>query len=218
MTTYKTFVESIKTLKSKFALQVFLLGFILLCFTVLKTDIAVAQQRYTPGFSIKIDPRQTFINGEANPVDGEAINLSQLGINPGDKISIERFGYLSPYQDPNNEYYGGLFATFSTNNTLLPNNNIFNGASTVRVPGAIDTLLPEGCRQCIGNKIFLISEGQNQVNGGYNGILVEVPANAKYLFIGVNDSYYGDNVDSNGDLAVGITKVLTQFTGVLTPK
>lgn len=209
MTTYKIFVESIKTLKSKFALQVLLLGLILLCSTALKTDLAVAQERYTPAFSIKIDPRQAFINGEANPVDGEAINLSQLGINPGDKISIERFGYLSPYADPSNEYYGGLYATFSTDNTLLSNNNSFSGINTVRVPGAIDTLLPNGCIQCISNKIFFISDRQNQVNGGYNGILVEVPANAKYLFIGVNDSYFGDNVDSNGDFAVGITKVLT---------
>jgi hypothetical protein len=209
MTTYKIFVESIKTLKCKFALQVFLLGSILLSSTALKTDITVAQQRYTPAFSIKINPQQAFINGEANPVDGKPIDLSLLGINPGDKISIERFGYFSPYSDPNNEYYGGVYATFSTDNILLSNNNSFSGINTVRVPGAIDTLLPNGCIQCVDNKIFFISYGQNQVNGGYNGILVEVPANARYLFIGVNDSYFGDNVDSNGDFAVGITKVLT---------
>lgn len=208
MATEKIFIESIKTIKSKFLLIVFSLSLILLSFTASKTDIAVAQERYTPAFSIKIDPRQAFINGEANPVDGEAINLRKLGIIPGDTISIERFGYLSPYSDPNNEYYGGLYATFSTNNILLPNSNGFSGVNTVRVPGAIDTLLPNGCIQCIDNKIFLISSGQNQVNGGYNGILVQVPANAEYLFIGVNDGYFGDNVDSNGDFAVGISKVL----------
>lgn len=196
------------TLKSKFVLLMVLFDLILLSSTALKTDIAVAQERYTPAFSIKIDPQQAFINAEANPVNGKPIDLRQLGINPGDKISIERFGYLSPYADPNNEYYGGLYATFSTDERLLPNNNSFSGVNTDRVPGAIDTLLPNRCIQCVDNKIFLISSGQNQVSGGYNGILVEVPANAQYLFIGVNDSYFGDNVDSNGDLAVGISKVL----------
>lgn len=180
----------------------------LLSYTTLNTDVSLAQSRYTPGFSIKIDPRQAFIHGEANPIDGEIIDLRKLGINPGDKISIERFGYLSPYADPNNEYYGGLYGAFSASNELLPNNNGFSGVNTDRVPSAIDTLLPNECVQCIGKKIFLISSGQNQVNGGYNGILIQVPTDAQYLFIGVNDSYFGDNVDSNGDFAVGITKVL----------
>lgn len=176
--------------------------------TGLKPDIAEAQERYTPTFSIKINPKQAIINGQANPVDVEPIDLQKLGINPGDKISIERFGYLSPYEDANNEYYGGLYATFSTDNQLLPNSNSFEGVNTDRIPGAIDTLLPTQCLQCVGEKIFLISAGQNQVNGGYNGILVQVPANARYLFIGVNDSYFGDNVDSNEDLAVGISKAV----------
>jgi hypothetical protein len=208
MATYKIFVESIKTAKGKLASLVFLSGLTLLSSTALKTDITLAQQRYTPTFNIKVNPQQTFINGDANPVDAIPINLSQLGINPGDTILIERFGYLSPYNDPNDEFYSELYATFSSDNRLL-SNSYFIDINTDRVPGAIDTLLPSGCKECVSSKIFLISSGQNLVKGGFNGILVQIPTNAQYLFIGVNDRYFGDNVDSNEDLAVGISKVLT---------
>ena len=94
---------------------------------------------------------------------------------------------------------------------MEPNNGSFNGNTTERVPGAINAQFPNGCSQvqCIG-KIFYISRGQNLVQGGFNGILVQVPANAQYLFIGAADSQYRGNVDSNRDLAVGISKVLAQ--------
>jgi hypothetical protein len=209
MAIYKNVFESIKTPKSKFTLLVSLLGFTLLNATVLKTDIVLAQERYTPTFNIKVDPKQAFVNGEAYPVDAKPINLSQLGLKPGDTILIERFGYLSPYSDPKDEYYGSLYATFSTDDELLSNSKIFIGVDTSRVPSAIDTLLPKGCSKCVSSKIFLISSGQNLVNGGFNGILVQIPTNAQYLFIGVNDSYFGDNVDSNEDLAVGISKIVS---------
>jgi hypothetical protein len=209
MVTYKNFVGSIKTAKSKFALLVFLLGLPLLSSTALKTDTVLAQERYTPTFNIKVNPQQTFINGDSNPVDAIPINLSQLGLNPGDTILIERFGYLSPYGDPNDEYFSSIYATFSADNRLLSNNG-FIGVTTDRVPGAINTLLPNGCKECVTSKIFLISYGQDLVKGGFNSILVKIPTNAQYLFIGVNDRYFGDNIDSNKDLAVGISKVLAQ--------
>jgi hypothetical protein len=187
-----------------------LLGSTLFSSTALKTDIAVAQS-IPPTFTTNIDSRQTFINADTGALDSVPLNLRQLGINPGDTILIERFGYYSPFGDSNNEYLGTIIATFSTDNRLLPNNGSFNNGTTERVPGAINAQFPNGCRQnqCIG-KVFFPARGQNLVQGGFNGILVQVPANAQYLFLGAGDSRYGDNVDLNRDLAVGISKVLAR--------
>lgn len=200
-----------RTAKSHYPLLAFLLGSTLFSSTALKADVAVAQSVIPPTFTVKIHPRQTFINADTGAVNSVILDLRQLGINPGDTIVLERFGYFSPFGNSTNEYTGPIFATFSTDNRLQPNNGSFNGNTTERVPGAINAQFPNGCSQlqCI-DKIFYISRGQNLVQGGFNGILVQVPANAQYLFIGAADSKYGDNVDSNKDLGVGISKVLAQ--------
>jgi hypothetical protein len=195
----------------KLSMLAFLLGSTLFSSTALKIDVVVAQPVTPPTFTANIDSRQTFINADTGAFNSVILDLTQLGIQPGDTIVLERFGYFSPFGDSTKEYYGSIFATFSTDTRLLPNSGSVNGITTERVPGAISAQFPNGCSQvqCIG-KIFVISNGQNLVQGGFNGILVQVPTNARYLFIGAVDSYYADNVDSNKDLAVGISKVLPQ--------
>ena len=175
---------------------------------VLTDDTSKAQITIPPTFTRNISAKQTFINADTGSLNSQPIDLQQLGIYPGDIILLERFGYYS-YTGSGIEYSGTINATFSTSNILLPNNGVFNGATTARVPGAVDPVFPNGCQAavCIG-KIFYISSGQNLVRGGYNGIIVLVPVNARYLFVGADDIFYGDNVDSNGDLAVGISRVL----------
>lgn len=187
----------------------FLVGTTLFTSFVLTDDTSKAQTSIPPTFTLKIGAEQTFINADTGSVNSQPIDLVQLGIYPGDTIVLERFGYYSPFGNPAMEYYGPLTATFSTSDILLPNNGFFNQGTTERVPGAVDAVFPNGCRpgQCIG-KLFYISRGQNLVGDGFNGILVQVPVNARYLFVGAADSSFGDNVDSNGDLAVGISKVL----------
>ncbi|MHC5596644.1 MAG: hypothetical protein ACYTXC_11965 [Nostoc sp.] len=200
--------DFIKKVKNNLALS-FLVGTTLLASFIVKNNAAEAQTPTPPTFTRKISPKATFINADLGSVNSQPIDLQKLGIFPGDTIVLERFGYYSPFGDSKNEYYGSINATFSTSNILLPNNGSFNGATTERVPGAIDAVFANGClpAHCIG-KIFYISRGQDLVNGGFNGILVKVPFNTRYLFVGAADSQYGDNVDSNCDLAVGISKVL----------
>lgn len=175
---------------------------------VLTDDTSKAQITTPPTFTRNISAKQTFINADRGSLNSQPIDLQQLGIYPGDIILLERFGYYS-YTDFGIESSGTINATFSTSNILLPNNGVFNGTTTARVPGAVDPVFPNGCQPgvCRG-KIFYISSGQNLVRGGYNGIIVLVPVNARYLFVGADDIFYGDNVDSNGDLAVGISRVL----------
>ncbi|MEH2230057.1 MAG: hypothetical protein V7K71_10500 [Nostoc sp.] len=132
-------------------------------------------------------------------------SLTDLGISSGNTIRLERFGSFSPFGDPTDEYFGAMWATFSTDNRLLPSSREYNGATTDRVPGAINAILPNGClpSQCLDNSIFYISRGD------FNGAIVQVPIDAKFIFIGAGDSSFADNVDSNKDFAVSINSVST---------
>jgi hypothetical protein len=197
-----------KIAKSNPTLLAFLLGTTLLSLAALKVEPAVAQEFNTSTFTREINPQRTFINTDISALNGVRIDLRQLGINAGDTILLERFGYFSPFGDSSNEYFGSMFATFSKDKRLLPNNGSYSGATTDRVPGAINAVFPNGCSpiQCI-DKIFYVSRGQDLVQGGFNSILVTVPTNAQFLFISAADSTYGTNVDLNRDFAVGISKV-----------
>ncbi len=152
-----------------------------------------------------IDPSASFISSYTFSPDSVPFSLTNLGINSGETIKLERFGSFSPFGDPTNEYFSAMWATFSTDNILLPSSGTYNGATTDRVPGAINAILPNGClpSQCLDNSIFYISRGD------FNGAIVQVPIDAKFIFIGAGDSSFADNVDSNKDFAVGINSVST---------
>lgn len=167
---------------------------------LLKIDSA---QAFASKFNI--DPSASFISSYTLSPDSIPFSLTDLGINSGDTIKLERFGSFSPFSDPTDEYFGAMWATFSTDNKLLPSNGEYNGATTDRVPGAINAILPNGCLpfQCLDNSIFYISRGD------FNGAIVQVPINAQFIFIGAADSSFGDNVDLNKDFAVNINSVST---------
>ncbi|AVH66775.1 hypothetical protein [Nostoc sp. 'Peltigera membranacea cyanobiont' N6] len=152
-----------------------------------------------------IDPSASFISSYTFSPDSVPFSLTDLGINSGDTIKLERFGSFSPFGDPTDEYFGSMWATFSADNRLLPSTGEYDGATTDRVPGAINAILTNGClpSQCLDNSIFYISRGD------FNGAVVQVPIDAKFIFIGAADSSFADNVDSNKDFAVGINSVST---------
>ncbi|MEH2087918.1 hypothetical protein [Nostoc sp.] len=152
-----------------------------------------------------IDPSASFISSYTFSPDSVPFSLTDLGINSGETIKLERFGSFSPFGEPTDEYFSAMWATFSTDNRLLPSSGIYNGATTDRVPGAINAILPNGCLplQCLDNSIFYISRVD------FNGAIVQVPIDAKFIFIGAGDSVFDDNVDSNKDFAVGINSVST---------
>ncbi|MFN6480926.1 hypothetical protein [Nostoc sp. DedQUE07] len=165
-----------------------------------KTDSAQALAA-----KFNIDPSASFISSYTFSPDSVPFSLTNLGVNSGDTIKLERFGSFSPFDDPTDEYFGAMWATFSADNRLLPNTGEYNGARTDRVPGAINPILPNGCLplQCLDNSIFYISRVD------FNGAIVQVPIDAKFIFIGAADSSFVDNVDLNQDFAVGINSVST---------
>lgn len=169
-------------------------------------SLAVIKAEPVQAFTYRfdIDPTASFISSYTSSPDSVPFSLADLGINPGDTIELERFGTFSPFGDPTNEYYGSMWSLFSTDNTLLPSSGDYNGATTERVPGAIDPIVVNGCleAQCLDNGIFYISRGDI-----FSSIVVQVPNNAQYLFIGAADSVFDDNVDSDGDFDVTISSV-----------
>jgi len=104
-----------------------------------------------------------------------------------------------------------MVAVFSTSATLDPSNQLN------RVPGAIDV---GGFRGYVTSPTlfngfptdipqdFAISYGTEPSNG----VSIVVPASAQFLFVGVPDSFYGDNSDENQDYGVRLS-----FTPAVAP-
>jgi hypothetical protein len=172
-----------------------------LSLVVVKTDIA---QAGTVKFNI--NPAASFISSYSSSVNSVPFSLKELGIKTDDTIKLEQLGSFSPFGDPDNEYYRAMWAVFSTNNTLLASSGDYNGATTERVPGAINAIVPNGClpNQCLDNSIFYVSRGDSFSSDSFNSIVVKVPTNAQFLFISAADSAFDDNVDLNQDFGVAI--------------
>lgn len=164
---------------------------------------------WTPDYTtFSIDPRSSFLrsNGPA-PL---AISLANLGIHPGDLIRLDTLGSFS-FGSGFSETTRSLYGVFSRDATLL------ESSVTHRIPGAIDfgtdfdssgdlqdSDIPED---------FIISTHGNfpgwpQIDGS----VVQIPADAAFLFVGQYDSNLLDNVDTNGDYRLQITPLLTHVT------
>ncbi|MEJ2241900.1 MAG: hypothetical protein P8Y18_07140 [Candidatus Bathyarchaeota archaeon] len=162
------------------------------------------------------------------------IDLQTEGFNEGDKIYISWLGGFYPdgAWNPNNPgsigyglrenddvTHGGLLGLFSTSSQLLDIDQLN------RVPGAIDygddystpdTWWQDG-RPELATK--LAAKGVNWYTGAmqtdiaedfkifpYTGMKVEIPRNAKFLFLSVIDPYYRDNYEGPKGLVVTIEK------------
>lgn len=112
------------------------------------------------------------------------IDLTAIGVQPGMLIHLERVGAYSFFSNPCSDPIGyWQTAVFSTDSTFL------GATASNRIPGAIDTGIDIAGHLPVGD--FYVSKGTGTEE--YNGIDIEVPAGAAYLFVGVGDSYYGDN-------------------------
>ena len=163
------------------------------------------------------------------------IDLQTEGFNEGDKIYISWLGGFYPDgawkpNDPGSVGYGlrendavshgGLLGLFSTTSQLLDIDQLD------RVPGAIDygsndyitpdTWWGDG-RPEVADK--LRSKGIDWYTGSMNtdipedfkisphiGMKIEIPRNAKFLFLSLIDPYYRDNYESPNGLIVTIEK------------
>jgi len=149
-----------------------------------------------PDVEIDLDPTATYLHTNGEDVPGaEPIDLQQLGVSPGEEITLVRLGSFSS----GGGY--GLLAVFSETSTLLPQDRRHRVADAVDAGidhetsatfyGSESTDVPED---------FLVADHDRTVRS----VSVVVPKGARYLFAAAKDNLYNDN----GDDGFGIGIVL----------
>ena len=140
---------------------------------------------------IPLDPRSTYLRALYNEpmMDSVPLELSSLGIQPGDTIHLARRGDFDQ-GDGWGDTRPWLVGVFSSSSVL------WDPSQPRRVPGALEAGTDWntwGLPNDIPEDFFI------------DDVLVEVPAGATHLFLGVPDSLFSDNRDPDGDFAVEIT-------------
>lgn len=159
---------------------------------------------------ISIDPVRTYLLtnndpwwGGGSPAGTTPIVLSELGINGGDIIQLERLGdYYNGYAGyeadiSSLDVFDAMIGVFSNSETLLASNVLD------RIPGALDA----GVDLLTGSTLFGDMTTDIAEDFGIGNIFLQVPVGATHLFVAAHDIYYSDNSDPDGDFAVRITQV-----------
>lgn len=144
---------------------------------------------------IAIDPVGTFYQTLPNdaPHSPLILDLASLGIAPGMTISLREFGNFS-YDNvhPAADVSSKMTGIFSTNNALL-------GSSVLnRVPGAIQTTLP----QIDFFWTFFVQQAFEIPDA--SSLNAVVPSGARYLFICAPDAYWSDNTSHGFGIEIAI--------------
>jgi hypothetical protein len=152
------------------------------------------------GTYLYVDPRDN--SGVESP--GVA-DLQSNGISAGDTILISFEGTVDNYGGSDYHTLDYLIGVFSSTNQLL------SVSELNRVPGAIDA----GDDFDTGQTWF--SQENTDIPEDFQispstGFLIQVPQNAKYLFISMLDSWYPDNT-SPSSIAVTIEKQASESAG-----
>ncbi|HEX2838553.1 MAG TPA: hypothetical protein VHN77_10540 [Phycisphaerales bacterium] len=149
---------------------------------------------------VPLGPRGAFIRTNSDAPTAPAIRtLTSLGVAPGDLIRIRVLGEFT--YNTSNAISRSSGAVFSSSDTLLAT------SLQARVPGAIDA----GVDVITGGTYYgsLPTDVPEDFRIGDNVATdyadVIVPAGAVFLFIGVLDSLYNDNNDTDNDFAAEIT-------------
>lgn len=154
----------------------------------------------------QVDPQGSFIltEDEDHALAPLIIDLSTLGVGPGDQLHLEQLGtFTYTIYDVNFQTYGtetarALEAVFSSSAELRSSSELH------RVPGAIGI----GLVYPTPSTLFKNLSTDIPEDFWVRDITVTIPAGARYLFVAVPDSWYKDNLDANGDFGVRITPVV----------
>jgi len=157
-----------------------------------------------------VSPRATFLRtNQDTPANPLIVSLGAAGFSPGQTLMIEALGDYSGGPTPDDRYT--LLGVFSASATLLATDQL------QRVPDAIDA----GLDANTGNTHFgalptnIAEDFLISVTGSFRFTVIMVPDGATHLFVGVSDSFFGDNVDPDGDLRVRLTIADTDADGVI---
>jgi len=165
---------------------------------------------YASTYNVTFDPRATYLltNIDPNAQPAEVLDLAAFGISPGQTITLTSVGvifFCDPQYCPQ-EFRPGVGAVFSSSSTLL-SSNVLN-----RVPGAIAAGTP-----WVSQPTYFggLSTDIGEDFRVFDPTSVTVPAGAKYLFLGIDDQYFGDNSDPNGDFHVTLQTPVPEPSSLL---
>ena len=140
-----------------------------------------------------VNPAATFLRAVWNdaPANPRVIDLAAVGLSAGDLV---RLSY--DVADPGFSFFG-CSGSFVLENGI-PFLGVFSSSSTLlgqleqfRVPGAIDAGTDAGIGPVTSGEPADIPEDFRLLPP--SGLILEVPAGATHLFLGMGDSYYADN-------------------------
>jgi hypothetical protein len=161
---------------------------------------------------IKVDPTGTYLHtNNDSPTPPLIIDLSSLSFNAGAGTVLQLTvagGYsLNGGLGDNHTLTG---AVFSSTNTLLDTSLADRvpdaiAPADVSVAGAYPYVTPP--TYFGGDPTDIPNDFVIAVNNGFNGVTVEVPVGAQYLFVAAIDNYYADNSDPNNDYGINISLV-----------
>ncbi len=154
-------------------------------------------------FTYPLNPRATYLRTNQDlPAAPLVLDLAAIGAPTGSWLRVGTTGgfrYVNGGQDNGR----ALCGVFSSDSTLLATN------VQQRVPGAIAA----GPSFASANTYFgglpmdVAQDFYCSRNGWAENTVVQVPAGATHLFLGVHDSLYNDNADPNGDYAAVVSLV-----------
>ncbi len=156
--------------------------------------------------NMNIPPRGTFLRTDTGDTAAQTsfvLDLVSLGIQPGSSISLQELGdFAFCTSCPDNGH--ALIGVFSSTNTFLPP-SILN-----RIPDAIATGQP-----AVVTPLTLFEGLPTDIPQDFGisaaGTQVVVPAGARFLFVAVSDSFWGDNNDPNNNYALRVTFIPSQL-------
>lgn len=162
--------------------------------------------------TIPFDPRQTYLltNNDPAALYSVHIDLADLGLQSGMRINLYTTGTVCYYWDGTTCHLGpsvpwSVAGVFSSTSALGPSNTPNRVLGAIPSDGVPVFTLPTyyGDLQTDIPQDFSISA----LSGSQSGPITQVtiPANASFLFVTLNDSFYGDNYST--DLQLHISAV-----------
>lgn len=157
--------------------------------------------------TVILDSRATFLrtHGDPDAVDAAPIDLAELGLAPGDVVSLRRVGrfdFGGPFPE-NATLTVGVFASSA---------ELASPDTRDRVVGAIDagddadtpaTFYGE-LPTAISEAFYVDAKAGGDEPAGPT-VTIVIPDGATHLFLAAADRQYGDNADSDADYGVEIT-------------
>lgn len=152
--------------------------------------------------TIPIPPTATYLRTAPsdNAPPTQPVRLSDVGLQPGDRIRVERLGEFQwrALQHPDSVLYG-VVAVFSSDDVLL------DRSERARIPGAIDVGRDYVTRPSYRDG--RATDIPEDFGVSFEVDTLTVPAGAAFIFASPDDSTFEDNGDEDEDFRLCITTV-----------